>query len=312
MAKKISEYKKDQLPGGKYWDPTKEEKEILKQLLPNNDICESILGLNDWLSGQRPNLSQKTKSTLVEVKKKHTMAWLGELTGEKRGEILTLAQKKRKSVEIVTREEENILREQRKKKMEEETKKAKEKEDRRQAEMEKLSSIPIIKSAEELQSEITKIEQDSSCTIPGKCKKRLELLKNQVRIRNRLLGKPTKITFSTAGTQKPYEELMQEVIDMLEQESSSQKRPNSSINSRAKKTKKLATQYLDKPHDLVGKDIVHKFINEDSAKEELWDGKILGYDASSSTHSLTYTGDTEIYEYDLTTDINNGDIWVLL
>lgn len=63
---------------------------------------------------------------------------------------------------------------------------------------------------------------------------------------------------------------------MLEQESSSRKRSNnSSINSRAKKQKQLATQYLDKPHDLVGKDMVHRFTNEDTAKEELWDGRVI-------------------------------------
>ena len=43
-------------------------------VLPNNDICESILGLNDWITTQTQNLSQITKSTLVEVKKKNEMA----------------------------------------------------------------------------------------------------------------------------------------------------------------------------------------------------------------------------------------------
>ena len=69
MAKKLSDYKKDQLPGGKYWTPTAEEKEILQKLAPNNDVCESILGLNDWITTHTPNLCQVTKSTLVEVKK---------------------------------------------------------------------------------------------------------------------------------------------------------------------------------------------------------------------------------------------------
>lgn len=104
-------------------------------------------------------------------------------------------------MQSITREEESILREQRIKKMEEEVKKAKEKEDRRQIEVEKLSSIPIIKSAGELQSEIGKKKSKIS-PIPSQ-EKQIELLKNQVRIRNKLLGKPTKITFSTAGIQKP-------------------------------------------------------------------------------------------------------------
>ena len=64
MTTKLADYKEDQL----YWDPPKEQKEILSQLLPNNDICESILGLNDWLSSQIQNVNQTTKSTLVEIR----------------------------------------------------------------------------------------------------------------------------------------------------------------------------------------------------------------------------------------------------
>ena len=47
MAKKLSDYKKYQLPGGNYWIPTAEEKEILQKLAPNNDVCESVLGLDN-------------------------------------------------------------------------------------------------------------------------------------------------------------------------------------------------------------------------------------------------------------------------
>ncbi len=42
MMNKLSEYKRDQLPGGgKYWTPTEIEKEILYHISPNNDICMS-------------------------------------------------------------------------------------------------------------------------------------------------------------------------------------------------------------------------------------------------------------------------------
>ena len=49
MKKKLLSYAQNQLPGGKYWDPDENVKAILKSLKPNNDICESILGLNDYL-----------------------------------------------------------------------------------------------------------------------------------------------------------------------------------------------------------------------------------------------------------------------
>ena len=129
MAKKLSDYKKDQLPGGKYWTPTAEEKEILQKLAPNNDVCESILGLNDWITMHTPNLCQVTKSTLVEVKKNKTMTWLDSLTEDKRSTIVNIAQRKRRSVEITNKEEENILRTQRIRKIESEKKKAQEKEE---------------------------------------------------------------------------------------------------------------------------------------------------------------------------------------
>ena len=177
MAKKLSDYKKDQLPGGKYWTPTAEEKEILQKLAPNNDVCESILGLNDWITMHTPNLCQVTKSTLVEVKKNKTMTWLDSLTEDKRSTIVNIAQRKRRSVKITNKEEENILRTQRIRKIESEKKKAQEKEERRQLELEKLTSIPIIYSEEDLCLEINKIEHDKSNTIPGKEKKKLELLK---------------------------------------------------------------------------------------------------------------------------------------
>ena len=47
MKQKMEVYKQDQLPGGQYWDPDENTKTILSQLKPNNDICESLLGLND-------------------------------------------------------------------------------------------------------------------------------------------------------------------------------------------------------------------------------------------------------------------------
>ena len=49
MAIKLSQYKADQLPGGRYWTPSDSTKTLLEKIEPTNDIGESILGLNDWL-----------------------------------------------------------------------------------------------------------------------------------------------------------------------------------------------------------------------------------------------------------------------
>ena len=39
----------------------------------NNNVCETILGLNDYLSMVVPNLHQMSKSNLVQAKKNQTM-----------------------------------------------------------------------------------------------------------------------------------------------------------------------------------------------------------------------------------------------
>ena len=311
MTSKLKDYKKDQLPGGKHWEPTDDIKDILRQLQPNNDICESILGLNDWLSNQMPNLCQKTKSTLVEVKKNKTMTWLQNLPDERRTDIIDLAQKKRRSVEFTVRQEEETIRDQRIKKLEAEKKKAQDKEVRRQAEKDKLSTITVIETVESLHQEIKTIDDDKTGTIPGKAKKKMELVKNQVRVRNKLLGRQTKITFSTGGIQKPYEDLLQEVEVMIQREEDQRKRPSTTTPpTQPKRSKQSAVDYLTKPTELVGKDIVHRFVNDDE-EEQLWAGKITSYNHATEKHTLTYTGDTEQYTYNLTSDITNGDLWVI-
>ena len=65
MRDKLCAYAKDQLPGGKYWDPEPSVKKVLAELKPSNDLCESILGLNDYLTTTIPNLHQMARSNLV-------------------------------------------------------------------------------------------------------------------------------------------------------------------------------------------------------------------------------------------------------
>ena len=69
MGKKLCNYASDYLPGGLYWDAEPQTAAVLKDLEPSNDLCESILGLNDYLCTAIPNMIQITKSNLVKVKK---------------------------------------------------------------------------------------------------------------------------------------------------------------------------------------------------------------------------------------------------
>lgn len=83
MLEKLCSYAADQLPGGRYWNPDKQIRDVLCQLQPSNDVCESILGLNDYLTTAVPNLHQMSRSNLVQLKKNKTMKWLSKLPGEK-------------------------------------------------------------------------------------------------------------------------------------------------------------------------------------------------------------------------------------
>ena len=95
MNAKLSSYAQNQLPGGKYWQPKPDVASVLKSLKPNNDVCESILGLNDYLSMVMPNLHQMSKSNLVQAKKNKTVQWLDGLPSDQQHNIVELARKSR-------------------------------------------------------------------------------------------------------------------------------------------------------------------------------------------------------------------------
>ena len=82
--------------------------DILRELRPSNDVCESILGLNDYLTTAIPNLHQMARSNLVQVKKNKTLKWLSDLPGDEQTAIVDLAVKQRKIETKECREEEKM------------------------------------------------------------------------------------------------------------------------------------------------------------------------------------------------------------
>ena len=80
MKEKLYANASSQLPGGKYYEPEDNNtKHILSMLKPNNDIRESILGLNDYLTTALPNMKQLTRSNMIAIQKNKTMEWFDEL-----------------------------------------------------------------------------------------------------------------------------------------------------------------------------------------------------------------------------------------
>ena len=116
MKEKLCTYARNQLPGGEYWDPDVSIRKVLMQLKPSNDVCESILGLNDYLTTAIPNLHQMGRSNLIQVKKNQTMKWLDELPCEQQLKVLDLAVKQRENVAMDYKHEEQERSKQRRKK----------------------------------------------------------------------------------------------------------------------------------------------------------------------------------------------------
>ena len=74
---------------------------VLKEIQPSNDICESILGLNDWLQTIMPSVSQLTKRNLIEVEvKEQNMQWLESVPAKQQEATIKMALRKRKEVRI--------------------------------------------------------------------------------------------------------------------------------------------------------------------------------------------------------------------
>ena len=96
MMEKLINYKADQLPGGRYWEPSGEVRETRASLKPHNDSSESVLGMNDWLTTAFPSMHQQTRSTLIEMSTNKTVEWLAKQPSDRRNLITSFAASKRK------------------------------------------------------------------------------------------------------------------------------------------------------------------------------------------------------------------------
>ena len=289
MKKKLCTYAMDFLPDGLYWDPDAETVEILKDLEPSNDLCESILGLNDYLCTALPNLVQLTKSNLIEVKKNHTMKWFNELPKERQNTIIELAVKRRKEVREDFKEMQKIVSKKRQVRMLEQKKKADYMRKKQTAEMEKLSSLHLITSVTEFETVLSNIK-DEGLSTRKENEKILNLLKEQVRIRKKLLKQKTSITFTSNGRKRPLSLLVAEVQELIGDSPVSGDHADSD------------------PHTLVGKTIMHKFL-VDNEEEQWFSGFVLDYDGE--THHIKYEDSSEIFHFNLMEDLSQGDLRVL-
>jgi hypothetical protein len=289
MKLKLTEYARNQLPGGRYWEPEPAIKAVLRNLKPNNDVCESILGLNDYLTTAVPNMHQMTRSNLVEMKKNKTMKWFRELPQEERQAVACLAKKSRNDVMRKYREEELTRQNQRQENMRRCHERRKAMREKAAREKEHLSHQHLVTTVEELKKAVQDIESED-ITISKKKQRKTSLVRMQINIRKKVLGQRIKIPFTHHGKQRPLAVIIKELADFIAAN------PHSG-----------AENVLSDPSFLVGKEILHKF-QTDSGEESWFSGIVISYNAEENTHEILYDGESEHCHFDLTQDIIDGDL----
>lgn len=286
MIEKLCRYARSNLPGGIYWEPPEEVSRILSQIKPSNDFCESLLGLNDYLTTTLPNLHQVARSNLIEVKKNKTIQWLDELPYDQQSAIIDLAVKKRETVNAETQERSKSIESQRKERMVQHHNQQEIRRKKLELEKSHLRQVQVFLSSEQLHEAIKKIADNESMTSAAKKKEIKILLSSQVKVRKKLLGQNITIKFSQSGRPRPLSEISQELSHFIDES--------------------FISTIIADPSLLVGHRIDHKF--QENETEKWYSGSVVDYDLGSKVHEVVYDGEQDHCFYDLKIDLLNGDL----
>lgn len=290
MKEKLLSYAQKQLPGGEYWDLEPAVRKVLMQLEPSNDFCESMLGLNDYLTTAVPNLTQASRSNLVQIKKNHTMQWLNGLSGVQQDAVVNLAEQESSKVDAEQKSSKKNLEEQRRRRLHIAHEKREALRQKVQKQCDELSTQHLITSSHELRQAMSEIEGSTSQR-QMKSKKRA-LLKTQINLRKKVLGQSNiHIPFTQSRKQRPVRDILNDLESFMDD--------NPLEHS------------LQDPSTLVGKRIRHKFLDVDTNTFQWYDGTIIKYDSLEKQHEVKYENETEQYKFDLILDILCGDLEVL-
>lgn len=267
MREKLCTYAQSQLPGGEYWNPSEPDvKKVLAELKPSNDLCESIFGLNDYLTTAIPNLHHVARSNLVQLKKNKTMQWLQELPDEQQVQVVDMAVEMRQKVrKELQDEEEQRAKERRENMVHSHTRKEALK--RKMKEVRKLSQLHLITTSEELHQAVRDIDGKSLSTARKTAQKR-SLIKTQVNIRKKVLRQNIHITFTRSRRPRPLHEIVKELSEYIDS-------PEGSVHNQD-------------PKALVGRNISHKFQIEDSGEIRWYQGTVVGYNVVTKIHEIAY------------------------
>ena len=276
MKNKLLTYAESQLPGGKYWNPDPHTEAVLRKLKLNNDLCESMLGLNDYLATVLPNMQQLTRSNLIEVKKNKTMKWYAGLSQDEQEHIGRLAVRERSNVVKQYKDEQALLAESRRERMLKDKRERDMKEKKAAVEREKLSNVHLISSVHELEQTLSNIDEEA-ITARAKAAKKRGIIKEQVDLRKKCLQQKVHIPLSHKGKQRPLSVLVDELREVISTSTLS------SIDT-------LPPEVTD-PYFLVGRPIMHRFVCDGELK--WFSGHVLSYNCSSNVHEVVYEGEDE-------------------
>ena len=293
MREKLCIYAQSHLPGGKYWNPAEPDiKKVLAELKPSNDLCESILGLNDYLTTAIPNLHQMARSNLIELKRNKTMDWLHDLPNEQQVQVIDLAVEMRQTVRREYRDEEEQRAKERRRNMVQSHVRREALKQKAEQERNELSQLHLITTSEELRQAIVDID-NKSLSAAKKTAEKCSLVRIQIKIRKKILGQNIRIVFSHSRKQRPISEVVKELSKYIDQNSSE------------------CSELTEDPNSLVGKRISHKFETDDTREIVWYHGSVIGYDMATKTHEIVYEGEEEHCYFDITLDLLKGDLKVL-
>lgn len=210
MKEKLIAYAEKHLPGGQYWNPDPAVRGVLTQLKPSNDFCESILGLNDYLTTAIPNLTQAARSNLVQVKKNHTMQWLDSLPEDQQVELLDLAVQERPKVVAAQNQFQRKISEQRQQLMHQANVRRETLKLKAQKERDELLEHHLITTSQELKQTMVAVDAENLSAQKAAAKK-LKILKVQINIRKKVLKQNVHIPFSHARKKRSVSEVLRDL-----------------------------------------------------------------------------------------------------
>ena len=164
--------------------------------------------MNDWLTIILPNMSQTTRSALIEFSYNKTMEWLKDLGQEQKEKLISIAQARRQIIYQEKMHEKNALLQQKVELRNEAIDVAKRRAHEVDELIDQLKIKPVITSIKELNTQVNKI-QGFSIPVSLQSAEIKSLVKKQVQIRSLLYKQGVTIFFSHKGTTKSDNQLLQ-------------------------------------------------------------------------------------------------------